>query len=285
MNASPLFKFMHERHSIYLRRKGGAPKPWTKDPILQQYRFCNVYRELDKVTVWINENIRERYDTSPNLWFMLCAARQINWPPTIKELMNENNGAWPGTMPWNPANMRSAMLRRKEAGEKVYTGAYMLNAHGKNDDPADKPFFTAYRVLLPLWEERDTLPAKLSVSIQQTTEVLSKYFGWGPFLAYEVACDLRWTRYLENAPDIMTWANAGPGAKRGLNRLAGRSLRKTVPVDTMLEEMRYLLRVINRKWPFIPLELREIEHSLCEFDKYERVRLGEGKPRASYPGA
>ncbi len=30
-------------------------------------------------------------------------------------------------------------------------------------------------------------------------------------------------------------------------------------------------------WP--PLELREIEHSLCEFDKYERVRLGEGKPK------
>ena len=30
------------------------------------------------------------------------------------------------------------------------------------------------------------------------------------------------------------------------------------------------------------LEMRDIEHCLCEFDKYERVRLGQGKPRAKY---
>ena len=35
--------------------------------------------------------------------------------------------------------------------------------------------------------------------------------------------------------------------------------------------------------PHVPnLEMREIEHSLCEFDKYERTRLGEGRPRAKY---
>jgi hypothetical protein len=28
--------------------------------------------------------------------------------------------------------------------------------------------------------------------------------------------------------------------------------------------------------------MRDIEHCLCEFDKYERVRLGQGKPRAQY---
>ena len=30
------------------------------------------------------------------------------------------------------------------------------------------------------------------------------------------------------------------------------------------------------------LEMRDIEHSLCEFDKYERVRLGQGAPRSKY---
>ena len=28
--------------------------------------------------------------------------------------------------------------------------------------------------------------------------------------------------------------------------------------------------------------MRCIEHSLCEWDKYERVRLGQGKPRSKY---
>ena len=35
--------------------------------------------------------------------------------------------------------------------------------------------------------------------------------------------------------------------------------------------------------PALPaLEMREIEHCLCEFDKYERVRLGQGRPRSKY---
>jgi hypothetical protein len=29
-------------------------------------------------------------------------------------------------------------------------------------------------------------------------------------------------------------------------------------------------------------EMREIEHSLCEFDKYERVRNKQGAPRSKY---
>jgi hypothetical protein len=31
-----------------------------------------------------------------------------------------------------------------------------------------------------------------------------------------------------------------------------------------------------------PLEMRDCEHSLCEFDKYMRVKLGEGRPRQKF---
>ena len=30
------------------------------------------------------------------------------------------------------------------------------------------------------------------------------------------------------------------------------------------------------------VDMRTIEHSLCEWDKYERVRLGQGKPRSLF---
>lgn len=68
-----------------------------------------------------------------------------------------------------------------------------------------------------------------------------------------------------------------------------------VSVDTMIalwkESAEYLEGEIRNHHPLIkiadkrgrkrklPFELREIEHSLCEFDKYERVRRGEGRPR------
>ena len=47
------YDYINERHAIYLKRFIGEPFPWTDDEILQTYSFCNVYRELDKVMVWI----------------------------------------------------------------------------------------------------------------------------------------------------------------------------------------------------------------------------------------
>lgn len=46
------------RHAIYKARGAEQQPPWTKDPILRQYKFCNIYRELDRGTRWISANWR-----------------------------------------------------------------------------------------------------------------------------------------------------------------------------------------------------------------------------------
>jgi hypothetical protein len=89
----------------------------------------------------------------------------------------------------------------------------------------------------------------------------------------------------------MTWANAGPGAIRGLNRLYGRPLKAQPKKEQTCTEMIMLLGQLNRSrstdgalWPkdWPKLEMRDVEHTLCEFDKYERVKAGEGQMRAKY---
>lgn len=293
MNEKPLLKFMLERHAIWIRRQEHPVKDpamfqgkptWTKDKILQTYKFTNVYRELDRMTIWVRNSIREPFKDHPNLWFMLAMARQIGWPPTLRELMNSNDDPWPRKT-WNWRLAMNVMRKRAARGEKVYTGAYMLNAHGEQRPEIqghgtfDKPLFTCRLVLHDLWNERAAVEPVMHTSIQQVTERLQDYFGWGGFMSYEVACDLRYTRYLRDAPDKLTWAHAGPGARRGLRRVTGRypGLRDSLPL------MRELHARIAPAWPHLPaLELREIEHSLCEFDKYERARLGEGRPRALF---
>ena len=110
--------YMIERHSIYERRAEGQPYPWTDDPILKEYSFCNVYRELDRVTIWIRENWREPYADHPNLPFAMAMARQINWPDTLQEIGFPEH--------WNPARIKAIMQGRLNRKEKVYTGAYML---------------------------------------------------------------------------------------------------------------------------------------------------------------
>jgi hypothetical protein len=104
----------------------------------------------------------------------------------------------------------------------------------------------------------------------------------GGFMAYEMVTDMRHTALLSDAQDIMTWANAGPGAIRGLTRLSMRAR----PARSATESMRVLLAhsITERASHVPPLEMREIEHSLCEFDKYCRVKFGEGEPRSKYPG-
>ena len=45
------FDFCREREAIRLRREAGEPRDnWTKDPVFQQGRFLNVFREDDRVT-------------------------------------------------------------------------------------------------------------------------------------------------------------------------------------------------------------------------------------------
>ena len=266
MRSHDFNKFMVERHNIYLRRFiEGDPYPWTNDLILKEYSFCNVYRELDKVTIWIRENWREPYADHPNLPFAMAMARQINWPETLEDIGFPEH--------WNPNRVKAIMQGRMNRKEKVYTGAYMLTGTlggTKVEQTVDK-------ILTPLYE---CPPRIIPNSLEETWKRYLPYPGFSGFMAYEVVTDLRHTKHLENAEDIMTWANPGPGAKRGLNRIHGRELEKSIPKSQLINEMRELLELCNMA-P-LPLEMRDIEHCLCEFDKYERVRLGQGKPRAKY---
>ena len=54
-------------------------------------------------------------------------------------------------------------------------------------------------------------------------------------MSYEVVTDLNYTPVLNNAVDRFSWANAGPGAKRGLNRIWDRPLTKSMTQEVANE--------------------------------------------------
>src|SRR5574343_2057024 len=154
---SDLKKFMADRHAIYQLRETGAAWPWTNDPILRDNRFCNIFRELDTVTIWVRKNIREPFADHPHLWFMLAIARYINSPETSQTLMAPP-GAWPSHNDFSPENMTAVLEARASFGEKVYTGAYMIRA--ESNEKAEWYSWTKHRyiaeiVLGRLWEDRE----------------------------------------------------------------------------------------------------------------------------------
>ena len=48
--ADEFFATAREGERIRYRRMAGEPYPWTTDPVLREWRFCNVHREHDRTT-------------------------------------------------------------------------------------------------------------------------------------------------------------------------------------------------------------------------------------------
>lgn len=68
-NLDLFFNFMNERHNIWHKRfVEKLTPPWTEDPILKVTKYTNIYRELDRGTLWWLENIGKQYLISKFAW-------------------------------------------------------------------------------------------------------------------------------------------------------------------------------------------------------------------------
>lgn len=262
------FWFINERHSIWCRRDAGEPSPWTKDVILQTYKFTNVFRELDRGTLVLRQTLA-KHDLTPKDIIFICFWYRITgkWENLIK--------LGPVTTPQALAEGLASMSKKSE---KIFTSAYMTT--GKQGLPKWK---TTVATMEEVYEELDNL---LDVAQQGSLELLfqdileCRFWGIKHFLAYEIVSDLRhYPEVMGEVEDADSWANIGPGCKRGLERLG-------LPVD--IDSLRKLLHISERYLgdhvlnAVVPFEMREIEHSLCEFDKYQRTLTGVGRPKQRF---
>lgn len=276
MRTDDLFKFIKERHSIWEKRQMGLPKPWTDDPILQSYRFCNVCRELDTQTKWFAENWRRLNPADPDLWFASLVFRFVNWYDTCIEI------GYP--VPWNRSKFISALNRRKAAGEKVYSSAYMISTHGVRQEKSE---YLADSLGL-IWKSRGIVRWREGELLQDFHKRLMRQYDVGSFMAAQVIADIKYTPRMNHITDWWTFAASGPGSKRGLNRIFHQPVGQPWKEENWKLHLDVLYREITPYFHYYglpPLHAQDLQNCLCEFDKYERVRLGEGRPRQKYDGA
>lgn len=79
--------------------------------------------------------------------------------------------------------------------------------------------------------------------------------------------------------DFNQYCPLGPGARRGLNRLHGRSVTATSSEDVLLQELLTIYALRRQYWDtsrFHALSLRDLQFQLCEIDKWLRYLLAEG---------
>lgn len=282
----PLLYWVQEREAIRIKKERGDPWPWTKDAILRDWSFCCPRREHDRVTLWIKQHIRRPYHNHPALWWMLACGRWINLPDTLQEII-DTPGAWPTDAHFDPKNVGRVLESRAARGEQMVGGAYKIPAGGRNWRGWSKARFVSEIALGRPWADRERWERWFfgddQPTVRGTVERFMRYEGWGPLLSFQVATDQRYTDLLRAAPDRDTWASAGPGTIRGLNRLHGRDVDAEISQDQALTELREVYGVLRRELPGIKLDLPDAANCLCETDKLMRARSGGGLKRRYKP--
>lgn len=301
------FWWMHERQGIFRRRfVEGQDEPWTDDPYLRDRHFCNVYRELDRVSRWyINEYVG-KLDPEEAL-LTTTIFRIVNEPDTMGVIGSQDPESY------DADEVTNRVLAAEENGTlgTTFNSAYMITgAVGESGERKIKSYARECWGELAdnideYWEDHfgrpdggyQSSPELLyseglspKTTADKWTTQLTELPGVSEFIAYEIYCDMTyhdWFPYTEN-----DYVNTGPGANRGINWIRQedqgiedkdelkRSIEKT-HTDTV--EVIHWLRDNQDEyldddfyyWEGKELTLRAIEHSLCEYDKWHRLKWND----------
>lgn len=264
-----------ERESIRVKKEAGLPKPWTTDPLMRDYRWCNVRRLDDRVS---RELIASWYSPVASPETILVAAvlgRLVNWTESLLEITDGR--------PFERhhlARARAVLSARFARGNKVFTGAYIVPG---------VPGKTKIDSVCDLVELVNSQASEvLATSMRETWANLLKFPGLGSFLAGQIVADLAGLPAGRSWVDAHTWAPVGPGSARGMNRLLGRPKERVLhqaEFDVLLPQVMAMIRVlVPRIWSDRNLLAMDIQSCLCEWDKRARLQRHEGTVRARYDG-
>ncbi len=301
MNLRRFFDIAWERHRIYVLKETGLPKPWTTDEIFLDNYFCNVFRRIDKTTVWIVDNAITPNEDNPELWKTIIMCRYISRISTLK---------WMQETKCLIGNQQLAydVLREMQAKkDKIFTNAFIVNS-ATSQGVKDKVtyLFSLIRDMHRYCDDAPDAAFRGLTTMQSVFDAFHEMDGVGNFMAFQYAVDFTYSqRYLLCAKDKLSWTQLGLGAVRGMNRLLGNGAVK-LRIPNALELCHEILEEWNMEvcqnieeqayntwsfypeptkeeirklyWPFEALTLADCEHWICEYDKYERLRtLGTGK--------
>lgn len=264
------------------------PKPWSEDPILQTTRFTNVRRMDDKVSRWlidwwprwVGSDMSYTRAQLAQLAAAVALGRLVNWPDSL-------GACYPSRFTyWQPERVRKVLRAQRERGEKVFTGAYIING-GKGGNKIDT-------IIAQVDAVRTCAAFDGFInfnSFEVMCDNLQDVGGIGSFMAGQMAADLRWF-VGDQWEDRKKWAPMGPGSTRGAAWLVGRDAAnpfKRSEENKFLEVIEALFDagaefpVLSKIFADRQLEAMDLQNTLCELSKYVRVSLG-GRAKNHYDG-
>jgi alpha-glutamyl/putrescinyl thymine pyrophosphorylase clade 1/Chromo (CHRromatin Organisation MOdifier) domain len=250
---------------------------WTEDVILRKYFFCNTYRVLDKVCQYIIKEVIEKGPQTPVEVVFRVVLFNLFTKIETWEVLVENLGPLTWTK-YNRSTYLKVLSKAANGGMTLYTGAFIK--------PAPRGFgyaenFKNHLCFLEVLMENE-FPKKLlgAPYMADVFEYLISFPSMGEFSAYQLMLSLSYTNVLNFHRD--DFVITGPGSISGLKKLFGSSMNASP--GFAIEVMRYLANTQDQHFKRLglafsglgpeklPMDVSDIEHTLCEVDKYCRLR-------------
>ena len=265
--------FAARRQAAFERRLAAHPWPWSDDPILQQFKFCNVFRAADRVSQYLIRQVayREPSDTAANRIFQIVAFRTFSNPGTWDGLI-ERLGRAPTLEDLASGSFEAALDDVKAERGGLYTGAFILCAtKAFGFDEKHKNHVALFKHMF--FERSAAQRICLAESLEDLVRFLESFPLMGPFMSYQIAIDLNYSTIINF--DENDYTQAGPGALRGIKKaftdLGGYTTSDVIlwMVDRQESEFRRLRLTFNGLWGR-RLHAIDCQGLFCEFDKYCR---------------
>lgn len=293
------YEFIYNRQLIWYNRETlKKPWPWTKNEILRTYKFCNVYRELDKGSIYLIKTIINNKRLSLEDKFLNCVAyRRFNLPgffDWIGGIMSCKNFMLKVYI--------KALEKRKEEGYNLFNDAYIVSQTPYDRKFGRKEKFVQQLLILKDLSDKSTAFGNIIKSknnLKEIHEYLKNcIFGMGDFLAYQTCTDLTYfPEFTTQYKDLNSFVAMGPGSKPGIDLLFPRHIADRDILCKKLwkeQDLRFfeLKEKTGKDWLKIRykkayyrneyLSLSNIQNCLCEFRKYVMLQIDPNKRKRYY---
>jgi hypothetical protein len=269
--------YVAERQAVWERRNAGLPRPWTDDEVLRTNHFTNVYRELDPGTIFA-QRVMQLLSRQDRVWFAV-AYRLINRRQTFEEYRGsfgvEHTEEW-----------LDYINDRYARGVTTKTSRHLTPRRALYE----KGVRTVGKVDLPR-------------NAHAAWDTLGKLPGVGTFCGWQVFCDLVQVGEVDDDQSFVIvgdgaayalytlygqrnfedyWHDGRAGANIGRDRKIGGRVRvqsrehrewSIRVIRWLVAQQHQWLRSDFVWWRDNPLDNKNVEHSLCEWLRYERLKI------------
>lgn len=275
------WRFAAERQRICHLRARGEPGPWTEDPILQRFKFCNTFRASDRISQYLIRDVIYAPDArdlpAEDVFLRIVLFRLFSKESTWEALEEATGQVRRDTL---DVDQLGELLAARRAQGPIYTAAFILCAHSAYGHRAK------HRNHLALVQDMFR-PGRLGRKLGRASslrEVFDQLVSWpmiGPFMGYQIAIDLNYSDKLDFSEDDFTMP--GPGAIRGLHKVFSDFGTRTPQqlimhmVDRQEEEFSRLGLEWRGLFGSRRLHAIDAQGLFCETDKYARQAFPELK--------